>query len=337
MEYTEVIRTYHVRHRRRDLINPLLQEAKEIANYAVLHKNQGFISTKFVKHLRNRLPSTIACQILRKYGRGTIKRVTNVVLPVPNSSVTRYTRKDGSIGESKNIEYNDGLVTIKPLDLQFRWNPGREFTKIHSLEIDAKKYMICVSIRLPVVTTEYSNVLGIDLNCGVGRHVAVCANLQTNEVLCLNKQGPNIRYRYYKKRRDVKGKKLGRIMKDIDHKVSRKIVEYARENKLRIAMEDLRGVRRNARRGERYRASNRFVNSWSFYRLQTYIEYKAKEYNIPFTKVQPHYTSQECSWCHVIGTRNGESFICNNTCCIAYGEIRNSDVNASFNIGLRNL
>lgn len=333
MESDVNLRTFHVKHRN-TCLNGLFEKAKKVADYAVANK-QKFFSSRDVKNIG--LPSTISNQLLRKYGRGTIKHATNVNLIVPNSSKRVVKLKDGTIREYRNIEYNNGVVFIKPLKLEFRWNPGRDFERINQIEIDKEKYMLCVTFKNEPMTEECSGVLGIDLNCGVGRHVAVCANLQTNEVLCLGKQGPNIRLKYYKKRQKqiVKGNKLHRIMKDQDHKISCKIVDYARQNKLRIVVEDLKGIRFGARKGNGSRAGNRFVNSWSFYRLQSFIEYKCKEHDIPYIKIKPHYTSQECSYCHVIGTRNGKNFTCYNRGCSSCGVQRHADVNAPFNIGQR--
>lgn len=124
-------------------------------------------------------------------------------------------------------------------------------------------------------------------------------------------------------------------MKDLDHKISRKIVDYALKNKLKIVLENLKGIRIGARKGNGSKTGNRFVNSWSFYRLQTYIEYKAKELGIPFEKINPQYTSKECSYCQVIGDRNGDTFICTNRHCKSFKIKRHSDINAAFNIGKR--
>jgi len=115
------------------------------------------------------------------------------------------------------------------------------------------------------------------------------------------------------------------------------VVDYALQHKLKIVMENLKGIRQGARRGNGYRAGNRVVNSWSFYRLQQFIEYKAKELGIPFEKVNPHYTSQECSYCGIIGDRNGDSFICTNRNCQTFRTPRHADVNAAYNVGKRSL
>lgn len=63
-----------------------------------------------------------------------------------------------------------------------------------------------------------------------------------------------------------------------------------------------------------------------------FIEYKAKERGITFEKVAPNYTSTECSYCSVIGERNGESFVCKNRNCKVYLTDRYAYINVSFNI-----
>ena len=294
------IRCYHVRHRRD--FSEQLRKAKIIANYAVKNKNnKKLLTTKYVK--QHGLHSDISNQILRKYGRGMIKEATNINLIIPNTErKTKYKTKDGTVKTtiSYNILYDNGYVTVKPLKLKFRWNPGKSFEKIHQLEVDEEKFMICVSFPDQAIDQEYTNVLALDLNCGIGRSIVNAANLRTGELLNLGKQGPNIRKYYFKKRKKhkMKGNKEKRIMKDMDHKISRKIVNYALKHKLKIVVENLKGVRIGARKGKGLPKNvRRFVNSWSFYRIQNFIEYKAKELGIPFEKINPQYTSKECSYC----------------------------------------
>jgi putative transposase len=331
----ESVKCYHIKHKIN--LSFLLTKAIQVANYAVENKsNRKLLTSKYVKHIG--LPSSVSNQILRKYGRGTIKKASNVGLIVPNQ-LTTSTMKNGTSKTYTSIDYINERVILKPLKMSFRWNPGRQFEKINQVEISDHKFMITATFKNTIINQQYNDTLGIDLNCGGGRSVANCANSKNNEILNLGKKGPNVRKYYYKKRcnHKIKGNKEHRIMKDLDHKISRKIVDYALKYKLAIVMENLKGIRKRRKKGNGSKVVNRFVNSWSFYRLQTFIEYKSKERGIPFIKINPQYTSQECSYCSVIGERKKDIFICNNKRCEGYKRKRHSDINAAFNIGQRSL
>lgn len=160
------------------------------------------LTSKYVKQYG--LPSVISNQILRKYGRGTIKEAKNINLIVPNSNVTSWTLKNGTTKTRSDIDYVDERVILKPLNVSFRWNPGRKFEKINQVEISEDRFMISATFKDHIINQEYTNVLGIDLNCGGGRSIANCANLKTGEILNLGKQGPNIRKYYFSKRKSQK-------------------------------------------------------------------------------------------------------------------------------------
>ncbi len=328
-----VVRSYCVKHNLN--LETQLKAAFGVAQFAVQNKNnRKKLSSKYVKHFG--LPSAISNQILRKYGRGNIKEATNVNLIVPNSSKRNYKMKDGTTKEYRNITYEEETVILKPLKLQFRWNPGRNFLHINQVEVLPNRFVISATFE-QVESIRCEGVLGIDLNCGVGRDIANCVNLQTGEILNYGENGPNIRKYYFMKRKKHKVQNNGetRKMRDLDHKISDRIVNYALRHKLRVVVEDLKGIRSTCRKGNGSRVANRFVNSWSFYRLQQFIEYKAKERGIVFLKVKPHYTSQECSFCGVIGKREKENFRCSNRRCEAFPRVLNSDINAAFNIAKR--
>ena len=325
-----MIKTYHVKHRKGILFQPMLKNALKVAQYAIKNKTK-YPSSKDVKDID--LPSVIKNQIMRKYGRGNAKKVSNINLIVPNMK-TKTKKKT-----YETITYTNGIVEIKPLKISFRWNPGISFNEIKQIEISLERFMISATFPISKKKLRFGkkNYLGIDLNCGGGRHIANCANLKTKEVLNLGKSGPNLRKKFQNKRKkgEVNKRKERRTLRDLDHKVSRAIVNYALKNKLKIILEDLKNIRKKSKKGTGSKNKNRVINSWSFYRLQTYITYKAEEYNIPVFKIQPHYTSQECSYCSVIGVRKKESFFCKNKKCSKFKIKRHSDVNASFNIAKR--
>ena len=73
--------------------------------------------------------------------------------------------------------------------------------------------------------------------------------------------------------------------------------------------------------------------NWSYYELQTMIEYKAKMEGIRVEYVNPAYTSQTCSCCGERGERNEQAvFKCLNKSCSEYLKEINADYNAARNI-----
>lgn len=84
-------------------------------------------------------------------------------------------------------------------------------------------------------------------------------------------------------------------MKDVNHKVSRAVIQTAQttENPV-IALEELRGIRE---RVKATRKVNRMLHSWAFAQLISFVEYKAAKAGIPVVRVDPRKTSQTCSKC----------------------------------------
>ena len=131
-----------------------------------------------------------------------------------------------------------------------------------------------------------------------------------------------------------------------NHIFSKSIIEYALRNEAGvIQMERLTGFGhdRNDEVDEGFKFILRY---WSFFELQTMIEYKAKTAGIEVRYVDPYHTSQKCSFCghYEKGQRvNQATFICKNPDCTkGKGKERsdgtfegiNADWNAARNIAL---
>ena len=119
--------------------------------------------------------------------------------------------------------------------------------------------------------------------------------------------------------RKLSGKER-RFMTWVNHCISRTIIDSFDGNK--IIMENLKGIRK-IRRGKNM---NYWISNWSFFQLQSFIEYKANFVGIEFVKVKPNYTSQICSKCGELGSRSGSFFVCH---C---GYSLDADLNASQNL-----
>ena len=97
------------------------------------------------------------------------------------------------------------------------------------------------------------------------------------------------------------GQRENRWMQDVNHQVSKALVESNPKHTL-FVLEDLSGVR-NAT--ERVRTKDRYVSvSWSFYDLEQKLVYKAKQNQSTVIKVDPRYTSQCCPVCGHIEKSN---------------------------------
>ena len=99
-----------------------------------------------------------------------------------------------------------------------------------------------------------------------------------------------------------------RIMRDVDHKVSRSIVNEALERDvLTIKLERLANIRSTTRTS---RKNNHSLHTWSFYRLMQYIAYKAKRVGITVEFVNPAYTSQTCPKCGRVHHAKDRAYVC---------------------------
>jgi putative transposase len=173
--------------------------------------------------------------------------------------------------------------------------------------------------------------VGVDRN--VRGNIATLSDPETGKVLRL---GPDIKpwkdnFKNRKANLQRKGvtellKKINRkqsnLTKDINHKVSKKIVAYAVKHCKAIVLEDLGKIKDSKSCGRFVKKSN-----WSFYQLETFIKYKATLNGIPVLYVNPRNTSKGCSRCGYINSVSGKAFKCNNC-----GHKDHRDANAGFNI-----
>lgn len=114
-------------------------------------------------------------------------------------------------------------------------------------------------------------------------------------------------------------------MKHVNHCISKQIIEEAIATECdTIALESLTNIRKNIKAGRRLRSR---LHRWAWAQLQKFIVYKAQAAGLRIIFVNPAYTSQACSTCGTIGTRQRHRF----TCKIC-GIRRHSDLNASQNI-----
>ena len=121
-----------------------------------------------------------------------------------------------------------------------------------------------------------------------------------------------------------------RRARDVNHTISKSIVERAERTEHGIVLEDLRGIRGRVRQAKRQRS---MLHSWSFAQLRDFLTYKARRVGVPILVVDPAYTSQTCSECDHTSRRNRPTR--NRFVCRSCGVVLHADVNASRNLAHR--
>lgn len=309
-----MIRTIKIKHSF-DLQSEL-SKALQVAKFAI--NNRDKLSSAQVTHIG--LKSAISNQILRKYGKNrkckSIKKV-NLIIP------------------SQSLKIKDKTLRIVPLKLEVDISYFPKFKNI--LQVEISKEYIFVSIECSEnLTFQPVNFIGVDRN--TTGHAVVCVDLSTGKILKLGKSCLHIRNKYRNLRSNAQSKgqykltkKLGRretnIIKNLNHQMSSKIIKQCLATRSALVLEDLKGIRKQKSKG---RKLNGMLNSWSFYQLETFLSYKALHYGVPIIKIDPHYTSQQCSRCGHLGTRMKKVFSCQHC-----KHNDHSDVNAAFCISRR--
>ncbi|MGG3443822.1 RNA-guided endonuclease InsQ/TnpB family protein [Bacillus nitratireducens] len=178
--------------------------------------------------------------------------------------------------------------------------------KLGTLRITKKshKWIAQISVTIPTTEKTGTKIMGVDL----GLKVPAVAVTDGDRVRFF---GNGRRNKYMKRKfRSVRkhlgeGKQLNAIrqyndkeqrwMKNEDHKISRKIIDFAIYNNISvIRLEQLTNIRQTARTS---RKNEKNLHTWSFYRLTQFIEYKATLVGIKIEYVNPAYTSQTCPKC----------------------------------------
>lgn len=129
-------------------------------------------------------------------------------------------------------------------------------------------------------------------------------------------------------------KRRAQWAKNYNHLISKRVVDFALSNNAKcIQLEKLSNYTDKQK-------NNTLLKEWSYYQLQQFIEYKAKEYGIEVKYVNPENTSVRCSCCGAventerIKTTRKSLFVCHNEGCDQNGIFVNADLNAARNIAM---
>ncbi|MBS7610634.1 IS200/IS605 family accessory protein TnpB-related protein [Candidatus Bathyarchaeota archaeon] len=197
------------------------------------------------------------------------------------------------------IELRYGEYQKKFIDA---WRDG----KLKTGEITINEMKIIVPFKKDVDLLNPSEWIAIDINesnvtaVSSNPHILrVESDLRTTHTTYFNVIRGVQKLRKYKSKtaerllRKYSSRRKCRAM-DECHKISRKIVDFAKQHNFGIVMENLRSIRKHINYGKNL---NRRLHSWNFRKLQFYIDYKAKLEGLPVIYVNPKGTSSLCPMC----------------------------------------
>ena len=210
-----------------------------------------------------------------------------------------------SIRETKLVKKNDNwflLITVQK-DVKLK----KKYDKVLAVDLGEKR--IATSVEFDGVSMSSPKFYGKEVR-GIRRHYS-----------WLRKRlGERKLLRTIKKIKHTEKRKVD----DCLHKISRQIVNEAKESNSVIVLGDLRGIRKSAKG----RRMNRIVSNMPYYKLTQYIEYKANWEGIEVVKINERGTSHICHRCSSEGKRPTQGlFKCHN-CNLEY----NADLNGAINI-----
>jgi putative transposase len=121
-----------------------------------------------------------------------------------------------------------------------------------------------------------------------------------------------------------------RFQRWANHGLATRLVQYAKDTKAALSLEDLTGIRDRMTVLKRQRAKQ---HNWSFRQLREFLSYKAQRAGIALLFVDPRNTSRTCSRCGYVEKRNRRSQA--EFSCLRCGFEAHADHNAARNLATR--
>jgi len=290
------------------------------------------------KDITANLPSAVKNQAIRdsksiysKYKKTKIQSILKKPMAIWNNQ--NYSIGEDYISFPVMINGKSKKIKIKAIIEQYQ----KELlnNKLGTLRITKKSNKLVAQISIDVVEKQNTNTktMGVDL----GLKVPAVAVTEDKKVKFFGngRQNKYVKRKYKSLRKKLgEAKKLNKIkaindkeqryMKDQDHKISRRIVNFAIQNNVSvIRLEKLTNIRNTAKTS---RKNEKNLHSWSFYRLAQFIEYKALLEGIRVEYVEPMYTSQKCPVCGQLNHAKDRKYKC------SCGYKAHRDINACINI-----
>lgn len=347
-----------------DLVKRTIQEFLDVCNYAsAISFENGCVSNNARLHkltytevrARFRLSSQMACNAIRHVAsQYAVLRTQKKMLEKP----VVFDRFAMTLQLDYDFSYQTSGISLWTLDGRRKgiaFATGQYFDKYAdwklgsgTLYIKRGKVYLSQSVSQPapkVLNT--GNILGVD------KGVNYIATITDGSRVRFFGGGrvKQVRRAYTKRRASLQTKKaqhptrsVGKVLqrlsgrekrfqRDTNHVVSKRIVQFAVANACtQITTENLEGIRERANElGKKFRAE---INRWSFFQLQTFLEYKAQDAGIAVVTIDPRNTSRACSHCGYCdkANRNRHGFTCK-----VCGFRLHADLNAAKNIRQRGI
>lgn len=229
-------------------------------------------------------------------------------------------------GRIKNITFSGSQKHTQ--DCFSSWNMGGA-----KLYVRKNKVYLAITFSKQVEIYNNPNLIGVDMGM---KNVIV-----TSEGDFFNSENYKLKRNHYRKKRaELQSKKdtkntrgIRRVLKRLSrkessltknemHKQSKNLVKYCKSKNISKAIfEDLSGIKKSKRN-----------HGFSFHMLSKLAEYKLNQEGIDFCKVDPSYTSQQCSKCGHTEKKNRNK---SNFKCLKCGYSLNADLNAAKNIKMK--
>ena len=320
------------------------QICQDIIDYGWLNKtyNKNDLHYGTYNNIRKNYPnfSSAMVQTARDYAGEILKRTmkTKRKLNKPIKKIysgIRYDRRCLNVMFDKNtisINTTFGRI-ILPFKLAKYYDKYKDwkYSNAQLVRRKDKNYYLNIQMQqnIPEKIKDYK-ILGID--SGI-KNICVCSN----NIFFNSKHLKNIKGKYKKMKKDLQHKgtksakkllkkisgKENRFVRDVNHCISKKIVNT--EYNI-FAIEDIKNIREKKRYNKRL---NYMIGNWSYKQFQIFLDYKSKRIGKSIIKINPNYTSQQCSKCGYIHktNRTGNIFKCKEC-----NYELNADLNASKNI-----
>ncbi len=298
-----------------DACNQILEVAKRenCCNATKLHH-----LTYYTVRLTTGLKANHVCQAIRRVV-GNMKAVKQVHKFRPTSISL-----DARVFTYREFDQHVGITLMSkkvwlPLSIgnyQLALLRGQTPTSATLVKRRSRDYYIQIAVELDTPPTgKTPKVVGVDLG---RRDIATtCTNKAWN-----GSQLQATRDRYSRVRASLQSKrtrgsrrllkrlsgKEARFQKNINHSISRQLVDEAKSLGAALAFEELTDIRKSLNAKPRSKTERRRTNNWAFYQLRMFVTYKAVLAGVPVVFVPPAYTSQTCSRCHRVHPEKGKSY-----------------------------